>query len=278
MRSIILLCMGASFVTSSHALEIDFGKIGRGVSSVMERSREMKEIDEPQEIQIGKGVASNLLGAAPLVANPRLQEYVNSVGRWLASHTDRPDLKWHFGVLDSPNINAFATPGGYVFITKGLFEKLNNEAELAGVLAHEISHVLKKHHLQAIQKGAKSGMLADMTKLAAENSKHGEILKHVVDGGVTIYARGLDKDDEFEADRMGVVIATRAGYDPYGLPAVLQTLEATNPQTSELALMLKTHPNPISRLNILEKLMTPTLDRFSSQPQVDERFEKIKQK
>jgi predicted Zn-dependent protease len=90
-----------------------------------------------------------------------------------------------------------------------------------------------------------------------------------------LYARGLDKGDEFEADRMGVVIAARAGYDPYGLPAVLQTLEAINPQDSNLALMFKTHPAPQKRLELLDGLMTGSMDRYASQPVMAERFQKI---
>jgi predicted Zn-dependent protease len=276
MRLSILFLISFIFSAPLHALELDFGKIGKGVGNLVSKSKDLKEVDEPQEVEIGKGVASNLLGAVSLVNNPAVQGYVNSVGRWLANQTERPDLKWHFGVLDSPNVNAFATPGGYIFITKGLLDKTNNEAELAGVLAHEISHVLKKHHLNAIQKGAKSGMLADMAKIATENNKHGELLSHVIDGSMDIYARGLDKDDEYEADRMGVVIAARAGYDPYGLPAVLQTLEAMNPQDNNLTLMFKTHPSPTSRLTTLDKLMTPALESFATHPQLQERFEKIK--
>ena len=116
----------------------------------------VQEIDEPEEIAIGKDVASRLLGAAPLVADPALQRYVNSVGRWLAAQTERADLPWQFGVLETPHLNAFAVPGGTIFITRGLLAQMRNEAELAGVLGHEIVHVLRKHHLKAIQKGAQT--------------------------------------------------------------------------------------------------------------------------
>jgi predicted Zn-dependent protease len=126
----------------------------------------VKDIDEPEEISIGRDVASRLLGAAPLVPDPGLQRYVNHVGRWLAAQSERPDLPWHFGVLDSPNVNAFAVPGGTIFITKGLLDKMRSEAELAGVLGHEIVHVLRKHQLKAIQKGAQSALAGDAMSAA----------------------------------------------------------------------------------------------------------------
>lgn len=259
----LILCAGSA------QAQFNFNKLIDAVKKVSEATT---EIDEPREIEIGEGVASNLLGAAPLVANANLQKYVNLIGRWLASQTERPDLPWNFGVLDSANVNAFATPGGSVFITRGLLQKMHSEAELAGVLAHEISHVLRKHHLKAIQKNAGAGLMGDMVGEATKNNSNRESLGKIVNFGTEMYARGLDKSDEFEADRMGVVIAARAGYDPYGLPAVLQTLQGAKPQDSDVALMFKTHPSPSDRLDILETLLPAKLDSYASQPQLTERF------
>ncbi len=98
-----------------------------------------------QERAIGQQVAGRLLGQYPLVADAKLQQYVNKVGRWVAQQSDRPDLPWVFGMIDSPAVNAFAMPGGYVFVSKGLYQQLASEAELAGVLGHEIAHVQQKH-------------------------------------------------------------------------------------------------------------------------------------
>lgn len=251
--------------------QLNLNKLG----GLLGKVKDVKEVDEKGEIRIGQGVAANLLGAAPLVPDERLQKYVNQLGRWLALHTERPDLSWHFGVLDSLNINAFATPGGYIFITQGLLLKLRNEAELAGVLAHEIAHVLRRHHLNAIQKNARVGIVADVLSIARQDKQHSETLDKVVNAGTELYARGLDKDDEFEADRMGVIIAARAGYDPYALPAVLQTLDAMNPQDSGLALMFKTHPAPASRLELLDRTMQSSLDKYAGQPTLAARFVKF---
>jgi predicted Zn-dependent protease len=244
--------------------------VNRLVDTVKNVGKAVKDIDEPEEISIGRDVASRLLGAAPLVPNAGLQRYVNHVGRWLAAQTERPELPWQFGVLDSPNVNAFAVPGGTIFITKGLLDRMRNEAELAGVLGHEIVHVLKKHHLRAIQKGAQSALAGDAMS-AALKDRAGPARDKLISFGTEMYSRGLDKSDELEADRMGIVIAARGGYDAYGLPSVLQTLQAMSAQDSTLALMFKTHPAPGDRLVELDKFQA-TLDAHASQAQLAERF------
>lgn len=223
------------------------------------------------EVRIGRQVAGDLLGAAPLVKDDTLQRYVNSVGRWVAQQSNRKDLNWHFGVIESEDINAFAAPGGYIFITKGLLLNMQSEAELAGTLAHETVHVLRKHHLNAVQKGARMNLATLAAGEAVKNDQRRAQMEKITGGFKELYSRGLDKEDEFEADRMGIVIAARAGYDPYGLPAVLQTLGAMNPQDGALAFMFKTHPAPAKRLERLSPLLD-RLDRYAGQPQVLERF------
>jgi len=228
------------------------------------------EIDEKQEIQIGRDLGARLLGAAPLVADARVQRYVNHVGRWLAAQTERPDLPWQFGVLDAPQVNAFAVPGGTIFVTRGLLERMRSEAELAGVLAHEIAHVLQKHHLKAMQKNAKASLAGDALSTALQD-QNSLVRDKLISFGTELYARGLDKSDELEADRLGVVIAARGGYDPYGLPTVLQVLQRMNPEDSGLALMFKTHPAPGERLDALGRMET-ILEGYAAQPRLEERF------
>jgi len=268
---ILLFLAGFALATTAHAqFRLPNLDINRMVDTVKNVGKAAKEIDEPEEIAIGRDVASRLLGAAPLVADPRLQRYVNHVGRWLAAQTERPDLPWQFGVLDHANVNAFAVPGGTIFITRGLLDRMRNEAELAGVLGHEIVHVLRKHHLKAIQKGAQTALAGDAMG-AALRDRAGPARDKLIAFGTEMYTRGLDKSDELEADRLGVVIAARAGYDAYGLPSVLQTLQAISAQDSAIALMFKTHPTPGERLQTLDR-MQPVLDAYSRQPQLAERF------
>lgn len=269
-----LLAVGLLPPAAAFELNVDLNKL----KSAFGRTKDMKEVDDKGELEIGQGVAANLLGAAPLVQDENLQRYVNRLGLWLAAQTERADLEWHFGVLDTASVNAFAAPGGYVFVTRGLLLRLNSEAELAGVLAHEISHVLKRHHLVAVQKNAKTGLAADLLSIAADNTAGGqysEMKKKAISVSTELYARGLDKEDEFQADRMGVVIAARAGYDPYGLPAVLQMLDGLNPQDSDLALMFKTHPSARQRLELLDGAMNTGFDHYAGQPAVADRFQQV---
>lgn len=263
------------------AAAFDFGNLD-DIKGALQKAQKVGEqvktatqdMPEPKEIQMGDGVASNLLGGAPLLKNAAVQKYVNDIGRWLALQTERPDLPWAFGVLDDADVNAFAAPGGRVFITKGLLMQMRNEAELAGVLAHEISHVLRRHHLNAIKKGARSDLMVEFLNEATKDQGNKNLMK-LANAGTELYARGLDKDDEFEADRMGVVIAARAGYDPYGLPSVLQTLETLNPKDSKLAVMFKTHPALADRLKLLDQEMSGHFEPFQDQPDLTARFDSV---
>ena len=211
-----------------------------------------------EEVRIGQQIAGNLLGAAPLVRDDGLQRYVNRVGRWVSLQTERPDLAWHFGVIESDDLNAFAAPGGYIFLTKGLYRKLNNEAELAGVLGHEIGHVLRKHHLKLLQKSQGIAALGGILgrKLKNEN----EALQNLIGNGAEVVARGLDKDAEYEADRIGVVLSARAGYDAYALPAVLAEIGHVAKTDKSVSLLFKTHPHPEERLGQLSEAVGEKLD------------------
>jgi beta-barrel assembly-enhancing protease len=270
-QTIVVLCLlGIALPAGA----FDFGNVDwkKAAETVKKVQKANAEVNEPQEITLGEGIASNLLGAAPLLDNPAVQQYVNRIGRWLALQTERPNLPWQFGVLDDNDVNAFAAPGGYVFITKGLLAQMNSEAELAGVLAHEISHVLRKHHLKALKKGAQTELLSDLANDALKSNGSDPRLSKLVSAGTEVYARGLDKDDEFEADRMGVVIAARGGYDPYGLPAVLQTLQSLNPSDSSVALMFKTHPALADRLSLLDQEMSGQFSGLENLPDLGSRF------
>ncbi len=233
-----------------------------------------KNPNQNEEIAIGREIAGNLLGASPLVKDQNLQKYVNKVGRWVASQSDRPDLPWHFGVIESEDLNAFAAPGGYVLITKGLYRKLENEAQLAGVLGHEIGHVVKKHHLKVMQK--QQLISAGASFLSNAFGKKDKVVSSVIGQGAEISARGLDKDAEFEADRVGTTLAARAGYEPFGLAEVIQTIAQTNKNDSSVALLYKTHPSPDDRLTKLADSAADKLDNIKDGKLLKERLVKIK--
>ena len=225
------------------------------------------------EIQIGRQVAGNLLGASPLVKDAKLQHYVNQVGRWVAAQSERPNLPWQFGVIDSTDINAFSAPGGYVFITKGLYNKLNSESELAGVLGHEIAHVVRKHQLKILQQSQLIGLGADAL---GREVKGQDAIQNLIGSGAEIMSRKLDKNAEFEADRMGMVLAARAGYDAYGLPTVLEEIGHVAPGDSSVALLFKTHPAPDVRFSMLSEAVGDRLDKLPPGKELANRFYRLK--
>ena len=234
----------------------------------------LSDPSQEDEIKIGREIAGNILGAAPLVKNAGLQKYVNQVGRWVASQSERPDLTWHFGVIESDDINAFAAPGGYVLITKGLYKKLEDESQLAGVLGHEIGHVVKKHHIKVLQKSQLLSLGANL--LGSSVGKNNQSVQTLIGHGAEISARGLDKDAEFEADRVGMTLSTRSGYEPYGLVDILQILSLTNKTDSSVALLYKTHPSPDDRLEKLADAAGTKLDNIKDGKSLSNRLYKLK--
>jgi len=232
-----------------------------------------KNPSREDEIAVGRNVTGTILGAAPLVNDAQLQQYVNKVGRWVASQSERADLPWHFGVIDSNDVNAFAAPGGYVLITKGLYLRLTSEAQLAGVLGHEIAHVVKKHHLKVMQKQA---LLDAGTSFLKDKISKNKLTQRAVSTGAEISARNLDKSAEFEADSMGTVLAARAGYEAYGLAEVLQDMETINNNDGSVALLFQTHPHPDDRLAQLSLVSGDQMDKISGGKTLENRLVKLK--
>ncbi len=251
--------LGASFAPAGA------GQASRAGDLIGLLSQSLEQIDEPKEIEIGRQLAAVLLGSKPLHPDMALQRYVNQLGRWISLQSARPQLPWTFAVLDDAGFNAFAAPGGYVFVTKGLVERVADEAELAGILAHEIIHVTAKHHLQAIAKTARAGLLTQVIGSQVKGELAGAVSAQFLNLGRDLYSRGLDQSDEFDADRSGVALAARAGFDPYGLVAVLQQLRTATPDNPLFALSLSTHPPAQQRLDLLEQAMGNRMDGLSGQ-------------
>jgi predicted Zn-dependent protease len=241
-----------------------------------------KEFSQDDEIQLGDALTASFLGAAPLSPDANLQRYVNRVGKWIALHSDRPDLPWTFSVIDTETINAFAMPGGSIIVSSGLVKRLGSESELAGVLAHEIAHVVKKHQLAAIQANMKADFWKSVgTSIASDKIKMGggvvgstvgSIAKpYILDAAGNLikdgfFLRPLDRSLETEADEMAIVLAIRSGYDAYGLVGALQML-AQYKGDADAASVLSTHPSPSERIADLEKFM-PSVESYAKQPQL----------
>ncbi len=216
-------------------------------------------ISEEEEIKIGRDLAGRLLGQIELVDDANVQAYVNRVGRWIASQSERPEIPWRFGVANAININAMALPGGTILITRGLYDILSNEAQLAGVLGHEIAHVVKKHHINVMQK---QKLVSAGANLAASRGGNNVLGAAALDFFKNLFISGLDKDSEYDADATGVILAARAGYNAFGLAEVLHKLNARTAGDPGTADLFGSHPGPADRLLKLGELLTPRVAKL----------------
>jgi len=253
-----------SNLTKSSPATLGGGNAQAGQPNLIQMlSQSFETIDEKQEIEIGRQLAAMLLGSKPLLNDPPLQRYVNQLGRWISLQSGRPNLPWTFGVLDDRGYNAFATPGGYIFVTKGLIDRVRDESELGGILAHEITHVVSKHHLKAISASARTGVLTSVVASQLKGDLGGQVAQQMLVLGRNLYSRGLDQGDEFEADRRGVALAARAGLDPFGLVSSLQQLRGASSSDASFALTLSTHPPAQARMDKVEAAMGRRFDKMT---------------
>lgn len=182
--------------------------------------------DIAAEISFGRAIAARILGRYQPYDNPALIKYVNLVGATLALNTNRPELEFHMMILDTSEINAYAAPGGYVFITKGALSYMKDESELAGVLAHEIAHIAEKHIVKDLHiKGNDDS--SDLAQLIGGSSGAARAaFGQAVDIGLElIFKDEYKKEDEMQADKVGVDISTLSGYDPTGLARYLSRIK-----------------------------------------------------
>ena len=191
-----------------------------GTTNPVTGGRDWTTVDEKRELELGHEAHPEILSLYGYYDNPRLQEYVSQVGQTLVPHTHRPELDYRFTVLDTPMVNALATPG-YVYITRGMLAMLNSESELAGVLGHELAHITARHTAQRIGQQQTVDIIKLVLDVAADNAW--------VDNAANIlgevHLRGYGREDELEADRLGARYAALAGYDPEALLEVIRSLK-----------------------------------------------------
>ena len=206
------------------------------------------------------------------------QQRVNVIGRWVASQTLRPDYPWTFAVIDMPEYNAFAAPGGYVFVTRGLYEVLQSDDEVAAVLAHEMSHVVQRDHYNVVRKQRQTKMLTDMgTSMVVSHvggSGAGGMLskaaaQYVAKFGASLILTHFDKSVEYRSDEAAEVYLVRAGYNPLAIYAVLQKLAGVSPASSRLSTLTKTHPSAADRLDSLDKRNMTAMQSYTSRRYVN---------
>ena len=207
--------------------------------------KEVSLVSKGQELQMGQESDPAVIAEYGLYNDQELQNYVNGVGQKLGKASHLPNLVWHFRVLDSPVVNAFAIPGGYIYLTRGIMAYLNSEAQLAGVLGHEITHVTARHSAQQITRSqlAGIGILAGAVFVDAFRPYSG-----IAQQGLGLLFLKYGRDDENEADALGIQYSTKAGYDPREVPATYATLKRIGERTgSSRPTFLSTHPDPGDR-------------------------------
>ena len=181
-------------------------------------------MSEQQEIQMGAQAHADVLKEYAALDNPALQAYVNGVGRRLAQQSHRPNLQWHFTVVDSPDVNAFALPGGYVYITRGIMAYLNSEAELAGVVGHEIGHVTARHGVRQQSASTAAGLGAVLGSILVPglNNQAGASLLQTL---AQAWTAGYGREHELESDRLGAEYLAKTGYRPQAMIDVIGVLK-----------------------------------------------------
>jgi beta-barrel assembly-enhancing protease len=180
-------------------------------------------VSQDQEVELGRENAAQVNAQLPIVQDPAVAQYIQDLGMSIASKTSRSDLDWHFYVVNTKEVNAFALPGGFVYVNRGLIESTDRLDELAGTLGHEIGHVVERHSVKQMQQAQKTnigiGVLCTLTSIC-----HSGLAQAAVQVGGTAYFARHSRLDELQADSEGVVNVSRAGYDPHGIPDLFQVL------------------------------------------------------
>jgi len=233
------------------------GQVGSLFGMAAKAAPKSEEELAAEELALGPAIAGRLLGARPLWKNPDAQLRVNRVGRWLASQTSRPDLPWTFGVIDTPEVNAFAAPGGYILVTRGMYELVSSDSELAAVLAHEISHCVQRDHYNVIRKQelASTGKDLALSQVSTGNDTvAGSYARRYAEQyGASVMFTALDREAEYHADEAAEYYLARAGMNPLALYAILQKMAALGSKSAMLAQLVKTHPPLDARMDRIDQ-------------------------
>lgn len=212
-------------------------------------------VDEDRERAIGEEAAAQIEREVPLVTDPEINGYLASLGTSLARASDPRDRAWQFRIVDDEQVNAFALPGGFVYVNRGLIERAGNASELAGVLGHEIAHVLLRHSAERIEKAQKTNVgvsvVCGLTNLCS--SEAARVAINV--GGAALFAR-FSRRDELEADSAAVEIVSRAGYDPNGIVSMFARLLETRERRPDIvAGWFASHPLEEERIGAASRVI-----------------------
>jgi len=224
--------------------------------------KEFSLISEQQEIALGQQTDQEIRGEYGVYADPALEAYIASVGQALVPHTHRPKLGYHFAVLDTPVINAFAVPGGYVYVTRGILALMNTEAELAAVIGHELGHVNARHSVRRM-----SNLMIAQIGLAVGSALSDSVarISGFASVGIQLLFLKFSRDDEREADDLGVRYARGGGYNPGDMIAFFNSLEKMGDLSGKSALpgFLSTHPLTGERIEKVKSLLAADDSRLA---------------
>lgn len=229
-----------------------------GLDRIRQRAEQAKKIadiniSEKDERAIGMVVSERLISRFGVYQDPAVARYVTLVGTVLAQASSRPKLDWQFIVLDTDGVNAYAAPGGLIHITRGALGLIRSEAELAGVLGHEITHVTARHTIRAIQKAKGVELGAGEVGGSGLTSAGISLLGRV--GYDVLFENKFDRDDEMEADKVGIQVAGKVGYSPRGMIGFLEKIAARNQESKEPNGLFASHPLIKDRLAAMEKVI-----------------------
>lgn len=212
-------------------------------------------VSQQQEVQMGSQYAAQISQELPLINDPEVVRYINVLGDSLAHVTSRRDLDWHFYVVNSSEVNAFAVPGGYVYVNRGLIERANRMDELAGVLGHEIGHVVLRHSIKQMQQqqGANIGVTLACILTGVCNNP---VTSSAINVGATAVFAKFSRTDEAQADEEGFKFVVRAGISPEGLVTMFQTLiDERKSSPGAVDAWFATHPLEEDRIAAVQKLI-----------------------
>lgn len=206
-------------------------------------------VSTQQEVEMGANYAQQINSQLPIVQDAELNRYINVLGDSLARIADERNLEWQFFIVDSKEVNAFAVPGGFIYMNRGLIERAQNLSQVAGVLGHEIGHVTQRHSVEQMQKaqGANVGIVAVCVLTSVCNNQAGEAVVGLTANAV--FAR-FSRQDEDESDAVAVTYLIKAGIDPTGIPEMFEILlaERQGAQPGALDAWFSTHPLEESRI------------------------------
>ena len=205
-------------------------------------------VSQEREVEMGKEDAAQVESQMPVIHDSVVDPFITQLGHSMASHTSRADLDWHFTVVNSPEVNAFALPGGFVYVNRGAIEQADRLDELAGIMGHEIGHVVRRHGVQQMKEAQRRGvglvMLCTLT--SACRTIGGRV---AIDIGANALSARYSQHDEAQADSEGVLNTVHAGIDPEGLPAFFQALlDKQRVRPDLVQAFFSTHPTDQSRV------------------------------